>query len=106
MPLYEYECSKCGHCFEKIERHTAPQKQKCPKCKGVAERLFSAPAAHFKGSGWYVTDYARKPSGADSKSEKSEKAEATESSKEGKETKESKETKVKKEPDKKEHKHK
>lgn len=61
MPLYEYECSN-GHRFEKIERVTAKTVQKCPKCGARAERLLAAPAIQFKGSGWYVTDYAGKKS--------------------------------------------
>lgn len=61
MPLYEYECSK-GHRFEKIESVTAKTVQKCPKCGARAERLLAAPAIQFKGSGWYVTDYAGKKS--------------------------------------------
>lgn len=64
MPLYEYKCVKCGHRFEKIENVGAPEIKKCPKCKGKAERQFAAPAIQFKGSGWYVTDYAGKNSGA------------------------------------------
>jgi putative FmdB family regulatory protein len=56
--LYEYECSKCGTRFEKIEKVNAPHRQKCPKCGARAERLLAAPAIQFKGSGWYVTDYA------------------------------------------------
>ena len=61
MPLYEYECTK-GHRFEKIEPYTAKTVQKCPKCGAKAERLLAAPAIQFKGSGWYVTDYAGKKS--------------------------------------------
>jgi len=60
MPLYEYECAKCGKRFEKIEKVTAPQVQKCPACGGRAERLLAPPAIQFKGSGWYVTDYGGK----------------------------------------------
>ena len=60
MPLYEYECAKCAHRFEKIESHSASATKKCPKCGAKAKRLASAPAIQFKGSGWYVTDYARK----------------------------------------------
>ena len=62
MPLYEYKCVKCGNRYEKIESHSAPEKQKCPKCGGRAERQIAAPAIQFKGSGWYVTDYAAKGS--------------------------------------------
>lgn len=64
MPLYEYECVKCGHRFEKIESVSASTTKKCPKCGAKAERLLAAPAIQFKGSGWYVTDYAGKSSGS------------------------------------------
>lgn len=67
MPLYEYECAK-GHRFEKIEPVTAKTVQKCPKCGARAERLLAAPAIQFKGSGWYVTDYAGKRSSSTSES--------------------------------------
>lgn len=60
MPLYEYKCVKCGNRYEKIESVSAPEKQKCPKCGGRSERQIAAPAIQFKGSGWYVTDYAGK----------------------------------------------
>jgi putative FmdB family regulatory protein len=60
LPLYEYKCVKCGHRFEKIEPVTAPEVKKCPDCGGRAERQLAAPAIQFKGSGWYVTDYAGK----------------------------------------------
>lgn len=61
MPLYEYECKKCGHRFERIQQFSDPPVKKCPKCKkGRVVKLLSAPAVQFKGSGWYVTDYARK----------------------------------------------
>jgi len=64
VPLYEYECSSCHHRFEKIESFSASEKKECPKCGKVANRLLAAPAIQFKGSGWYVTDYGRKNSGA------------------------------------------
>ncbi len=60
MPLYEYKCVKCGHRFEKIESVSAATTKKCPKCGAKAERQLSAPAIQFKGTGWYVTDYAGK----------------------------------------------
>lgn len=60
MPLYEYKCTKCGHRFEKIESVSAAPTKKCPECGGRAERQLAAPALQFKGSGWYVTDYASK----------------------------------------------
>ena len=60
MPLYEYQCKKCGHKFEKIQKFSDRPVKKCPKCGGAVEQLISSSAVQFKGSGWYVTDYARK----------------------------------------------
>lgn len=60
MPLYEYQCKKCGHLFEKIQKFSDKPEKKCPKCGGPVEQTISAPAVQFKGSGWYVTDYAQK----------------------------------------------
>jgi putative FmdB family regulatory protein len=60
MPLYEYQCKKCGHRFEKIQKFSDKPIKKCPECGGAVEQLVSAPAVQFKGSGWYVTDYAKK----------------------------------------------
>jgi putative FmdB family regulatory protein len=87
MPLYEYQCTKCGHRFEKIQKFSDKRIKKCPQCGGPVEQVISAPAVQFKGSGWYVTDYAKKPSataasdsGKDSKESKKEekpKAETT-----------------------------
>ena len=62
MPLYEYECKKCGHRFEKIQKFSDKMVKKCPECGGQVEQMISAPALQFKGSGWYVTDYAKKSS--------------------------------------------
>jgi putative FmdB family regulatory protein len=59
MPLYEYECSACGHLFEVIRKFSDPPEEKCPKCGGAVRKLQSAPAFQFKGTGWYVTDYAK-----------------------------------------------
>ena len=68
MPLYEYECKKCGHRFEKIQKFSDRMVKKCPECGGQVEQMISAPAVQFKGSGWYVTDYAKKPSATASSS--------------------------------------
>ena len=76
LPLYEYECAKCHRRFELIEKVDAKKTRKCPKCGGKAERLFPAPAIQFKGSGWYVTDYAGKGR-SPSKGEKTEGSEKT-----------------------------
>ena len=64
MPLYEYRCKSCGHVFEKIQSFSAPEEKECPVCQGPVEKLLSAPAVQFKGSGWYVTDYAGKSAGS------------------------------------------
>ncbi len=60
MPLYEYKCPKCGSIFEVIEKVSEKSFKKCLKCGALAKRILSAPAIQFKGSGWYVTDYAQK----------------------------------------------
>jgi len=62
MPNYEYLCQKCGHRFEKIQKFSDAMLKKCPECGGKIEQVISAPAVQFKGSGWYVTDYAKKSS--------------------------------------------
>jgi putative FmdB family regulatory protein len=72
MPLYEYECEKCAHRFEQIRRFSDPPVETCPVCGGPVRKLMSSPAIQFKGSGWYITDYARKDSNAAGKSEKAE----------------------------------
>ena len=74
MPLYEYQCKKCKHKFEKIRKFSDPPIRKCPECGGPVEQLMHAPAVQFKGSGWYVTDYGGKKSEAtsDGASEKKE----------------------------------
>jgi putative FmdB family regulatory protein len=60
VPLYEYRCNNCGHTFEKIQSFSAPEEKECPACGGPVERLISAPAIQFKGTGWYASDYAGK----------------------------------------------
>jgi len=92
LPLYEYKCEKCSHRFEKIEGFSASETKKCPKCGGKARRMVSASAIQFKGTGWYVTDYAGKKPG-DSAAEKADtagaKAEAKASDSKAPETKSS-----------------
>ncbi len=72
MPLYEYQCAKCGKVFERIQKFSDPPVVVHEECGGVVERLISAPAFHLKGSGWYATDYAKnsssKPEGKSSES--------------------------------------
>lgn len=61
MPLYEYRCAACGQRFELIQKYSDPAPDACRLCgKGPVERLLSSPAIQFKGSGWYITDYAKK----------------------------------------------
>jgi putative FmdB family regulatory protein len=82
MPLYEYECKKCHRRFERIQKFSDPHLKKCPECGGAVEQLLSAPAVQFKGSGWYVTDYAKKSSApASSSADKGEKSEKKEEAK-------------------------
>jgi putative FmdB family regulatory protein len=90
VPLYEYECQKCHRKTEKIEKVDGPHLKKCPHCSGKVERMISRTSMQFKGTGWYVTDYASKgaktdgdnsakPAGGESK-ESPAKESATESS--------------------------
>lgn len=65
MPIYEYACEHCG-VFEEMQRITDPPLAKCPKCKRKVRRLISQTSFQLKGSGWYVTDYARKGNGGGS----------------------------------------
>ena len=60
MPLYEYQCKKCKHKFEKIQKFSDPPVRKCPECGGPVEKVMHAPNVQFKGTGWYVTDYGGK----------------------------------------------
>ena len=72
MPLYEYECEACGHRFEIIQKFSDGPPDVCPKCgKGPLQRLQSSPAFQFKGTGWYVTDYAQKGKSGESSAGKS-----------------------------------
>ncbi|MGA7463274.1 MAG: zinc ribbon domain-containing protein [Candidatus Korobacteraceae bacterium] len=67
MPLYEYQCKKCHSLTERIQKFSDPPLATCPHCGGELEQLISAPAVRFKGSGWYVTDYAKGSSKGKSK---------------------------------------
>lgn len=82
MPLYEYQCDACGSTFEKIRKFSDPPLEVCDKCgKGPVRKLISSPAIQFKGTGWYITDYAKKSttdSGTSkSSSEKSDKSDSS-----------------------------
>ena len=59
MPLYEYQCDACAHRFEVIQKFSDSPIDLCPKCGGAVKKLLSSPAIQFKGTGWYITDYAR-----------------------------------------------
>ena len=68
MPLYEYQCESCEHRFERIQKFSDPPVEICPSCGGTVKKLLSSPAIQFKGSGWYITDYAKKGAGDSSTS--------------------------------------
>lgn len=79
MPMYEYQCRKCGHRFEVIQKFSDAPITQCAKCQGVVEKLVSIPGGlQFKGSGFYINDYAKKGDGAKSKDMKAEKTETPE----------------------------
>ncbi len=103
--MYEYECLKCGHRFERIQKFSDKPISSCPKCKkGKVKKLISSSAVLFKGAGFYATDYASKGGGKESSGQAEDSAgKAKEKEKEkDKEKKEPKEQKEQKEPKKKE----
>jgi putative FmdB family regulatory protein len=69
VPLYEYQCKKCKHKFEKIQKFSDPPVKKCPECGSPVEKVMHAPNVQFKGTGWYVTDYGGKDKSEKSKAE-------------------------------------
>src|SRR6059058_6680582 len=69
MPLYEYQCDACGRAFELIRKFSDPPLAKCPHCGGTVRKLMSSPAIQFKGSGFYITDYPKKDSTGEAKSD-------------------------------------
>lgn len=75
MPIYEYECQSCGKRTEVLQRMDEAPLAACPQCGGEVKKLVSAPAVQFKGSGWYVTDYAGKKSGGGSETKSEAKGE-------------------------------
>lgn len=72
MPIYEYECTKCGHQTEVWQRITDQSVTKCDRCKGKMRKLISQSSFHLKGTGWYVTDYASKKGAEGKKAKKTE----------------------------------
>ena len=85
MPIYEYQCQKCGT-FEATQKITDKPLAKCPTCRGKVKKLISNTSFQLKGTGWYITDYARKGQNGDAKSDNSSKS-TSESKSESKETK-------------------
>lgn len=81
MPIYEYRCAKCGRVFEAIQKFSDPPLTVDEQCGGALERLLSAPALKFKGTGWYVTDYAK---GSGSKAGESKSGESKSETKDSK----------------------
>ena len=71
MPLYEYECNDNGHRFERIQKFSDPPIAVCPTCGSAVRKLLSSPAIQFKGTGWYITDYAKKSGSVESSSSSS-----------------------------------
>jgi putative FmdB family regulatory protein len=84
MPLYEYQCSKCGEKFEVLQKFSDEPLKRHKGCRGSVHRLLSSPALHFKGSGWYVNDYASSSSRAEASAESKKESKAAESSSESK----------------------
>jgi putative FmdB family regulatory protein len=83
VPLYEYQCARCGR-FEVIRKFSDSPLLTCPTCGGEIQKLFSAPAIQFKGTGWYITDYARKSdSGKDTSGKAGEGSSTSSGSKDG-----------------------
>jgi putative FmdB family regulatory protein len=60
MPIYEYECTECGHQIEKLQKISDPPIKKCPRCRGKMKKLISQNTFRLKGTGWYATDYGNK----------------------------------------------
>ena len=81
MPIYEYECTKCGQLTEVWQKFSDQPIETCESCKGKVRKLISQSTFHLKGSGWYVTDYASKGGGHKEKSEKTEKDTTTKEAK-------------------------
>ncbi len=101
MPLYEYECDVCGHRFEKIQKFSDPLEDKCPVCAGHVHKLQSSPAIQFKGSGFYITDYAKQDHTAAAKADRDEggKSEKSESGDKSEKTEKSEKSATSEKPD-------
>jgi putative FmdB family regulatory protein len=78
MPLYDYKCTRCGYIFEVQQKMSEEPLRHCPKCKGEIKRLISPAGIIFKGSGFYVTDYAKNKKPAETSEKKEKKSEGKE----------------------------
>ena len=81
MPIYEYECTKCGRQVEAWQKFSDPPLSECEQCHGKMKKLISHSTFHLKGSGWYVTDYASKTGGNQGHGPKSENQDSSKTSK-------------------------
>ena len=97
MPLYEYEC-EAGHHFEKILKFSDPPIETCPTCGKPVHKLVSSPAFQFKGTGWYITDYAKKDTKDTKETKETKDAKESTGSSEKKEGKDSKDSSTKETP--------
>jgi putative FmdB family regulatory protein len=97
MPLYEYEC-EAGHRFEKILKFSDPPLETCPTCGKPVHKLVSSPAFQFKGTGWYITDYAKKDTKDTKETKETKDAKESTGSSEKKEGKDSKDSSTKETP--------
>lgn len=79
MPLYEYECTQCGAIEEALQKFSDKPLTQCAQCKGKLRKLISSSAFHLKGSGWYVTDYAKKPKTSSTSAKNSKQAQTSDS---------------------------
>ena len=77
LPIYEYECLECGREFETIQKITEEPLTSCPSCSGKVRKLVSNCSFQLKGTGWYLTDYARKSDGKEERKEKKEEKKGT-----------------------------
>ena len=81
MPIYEYECTKCGQMTEAWQKFSDPPLEKCEACGGKMRKLISQSTFHLKGSGWYVTDYGSRSSGSSPKSKDDKKQDTSKAKK-------------------------
>ena len=99
MPLYEYECDACGNRFELIRKFSDPPLTTCPRCgEERVRKLVSSPAFQFKGTGWYITDYAKKDTKDTKETKETKDAKESTGSSEKKEGKDSKDSSTKETP--------